>query len=470
MITPPPTQELLKSAAAAAFATRTLHQAAARLGLPVRTASALIRQAAAEGLLPRRESVAPPRIVRPMKRTVRLEIQSLTRAFEGAKSVREVADRLGLSYGWTSLNLRRAVKAGLISSEAVPRGRRGRKPGISIQDLTRALDGAKSVREVTDRLGVSYHSTRSNLLRAVKDGLISAEAVPNGRPRKRLELTPQELTQALDGAISVREVADRPGLPYPKVLSDLRRAVEAGHIPADAIPEGCPSKKPGIPIHEITRALDGAKSVREAAVRLGLPYKKVLSDLRRAVRDGLIPADIVPDGRTLRQGLPSAFKEAVLALREQGMTYKEIGERNGLTKERIRQILKSVGRDGRIPKESKISERISAVLDEAHELARTGETCQDIARRLGVNSSSLSSALAERFAFRFRRGARPNPRRDAVIAKLHAEGFTQADIARRISLSKSSVNRLFKRLGLTQRTLGLTQWSAPSAARGPDPS
>lgn len=86
--------------------------------------------------------------------------------------------------------------------------------------------------------------------------------------------------------------------------------------------------------------------------------------------------------------------------------------------------MKSVGRDGRIPKESRISERISAVLDEAHELARTGETCQDIAQRLGVNSSSLSSALAERFAFRFRRGARPNPRHDAVIAKLHAEDFT----------------------------------------------
>ena len=443
MIATPPTQELLKAAAAAAHATRTLHQAAARLGLPLRATSALIRQAAAEGLLPRREPVAPSR-----RCPVRLEIKSLTQVLDGAKSIREVADQLGMPYQTAVSNLRRAVKSGLIPAEAVPDGRPRKKTGISIQELIQALDGAISVREVADRLGLPYHNALSDLRQAVKDGLVSAEAVPRGRRGKKPGITIHDLTRALDGARSVREVADHLGLPYERTRTSLRKAVLDGFIPAEAVPDGRPGKKLGIPLHDLTRALDGARSVREVADRLGLSYARTGSKLRRAVRDRLIPADIVPDGRTLRQGLPSAFKESLLVLREQGMTYRDIGDRHGLTRERIRQILKSVGRDGRIPKESRIPDRISAVLDEAHELARSGETLAEIARRLGVNSSSLSSALAERFGFRFRVGSRPKPGRDAEVVKLHAEGLTQAEIGCRLGVSQPIVSRFFKRLGL----------------------
>lgn len=80
-----PSQELLKAAAAAAFATRT-HRQAAKLGLPLRTATALIKQAAAEGLIPEKKPPQGRILLTPQGRVLKkpgAPAEKLVRAFGG---------------------------------------------------------------------------------------------------------------------------------------------------------------------------------------------------------------------------------------------------------------------------------------------------------------------------------------------------------------------------------------------------
>ncbi|PWC92942.1 hypothetical protein [Azospirillum sp. TSO5] len=81
-----PSLELLEAAAAAAFATRTLHQAAAKLGLPLRTATALIKQAAAEGLIPEKKPPQGRILLTPQGRVLKkpgAPAEKLVRIFGG---------------------------------------------------------------------------------------------------------------------------------------------------------------------------------------------------------------------------------------------------------------------------------------------------------------------------------------------------------------------------------------------------
>ena len=266
--------------------------------------------------------------------------------------------------------------------------------------------------------------------------------------------------EAAAGARCVQTVAIRLGV-TPKLASSLlRRAAAEGLIPSGVLPRKR-NRVVRVDPETLSQAIDGARSVREVSARLGLPYAWTRSNLRLAVRNGAIPASAVPDGRQSRRKKPRTATPAVVrvppppevicALREQGLTYREIGDRLGFSGERIRQILKSVGKDGRLPAKPgavKIPKRVAAVLDEAHELARSGETLAEISRRLRVHPNLLSSALAERFGFRFRVGSRPKPGRDEEVAKLHAEGLSQSDIGRRLGIAQGHVSKIFKRLGL----------------------
>ena len=266
--------------------------------------------------------------------------------------------------------------------------------------------------------------------------------------------------EAAVGARCVQTVAIRLGV-TPKLASTLlRRAAVEGLIPSGVLPR---QRNPmvRVDVETLLRAIDGARSVREVSARLGLPYAWTRSNLRLAVRNGAISASAVPDGRQSRRKKPRPATppvvrkppptKTIVALREQGLPYREIGDQVGLSGERVRQILKSIGRDGRLPPKPgavKIPKRVAAVLDEAHELARSGETLVEISRRLRVNPTDLSSALAGRFGFRFRVGSRPKPGRDAEVAKLHAEGLTQGAIGRRLGIAQGIVSKIFKRLGL----------------------
>ncbi|PWC92941.1 sigma factor-like helix-turn-helix DNA-binding protein [Azospirillum sp. TSO5] len=266
--------------------------------------------------------------------------------------------------------------------------------------------------------------------------------------------------EAAAGARCVQTVAIRLGVPLRLASTLLRRAAAEGLIPSGVLPRKI-NRVARVEPEALLLAIDGARSVREVAGRLGLSYAWARSNLRLAVRDGIIPASAVPDGRQSRRKKPRPATppvvrkppptKTIVALREQGLPYREIGDQVGLSGERVRQILKSFGKDGRLPAKPgavKIPYRISAVLDEAHELARSGETLAEISRRLRVNPTDLSAALAGRFGFRFRVGSRPKPGRDEEVAKLHAEGLTQAEIGRRLGIVQPQVSKLFKRLGL----------------------
>lgn len=195
----PEQPDLLSAVGAVARMKGALHDSAAELGLPLPVIAALVKQAAAEGLMPQASTIPSPQVR--VRQRASISPEEIVRALEDARSMKEVAQRLGMSFGTARKYVRLAVEDGHVSEDSVPNGRKARRGGgrkskkrcrhraepISPEIIAPALQGAKSVREVADRLTLSYYRVRAALAKAVRDGHIPAETVPNGRAGDKAE-------------------------------------------------------------------------------------------------------------------------------------------------------------------------------------------------------------------------------------------------------------------------------------------
>ncbi|PWC92943.1 hypothetical protein [Azospirillum sp. TSO5] len=202
----PEQMDWLGAVGATARAKEALHKSADKLGLPLHTIAALVKQAAAEGLMPQASSLTPQASTIPYPQVrgrprASISPEDIVRALEDARSMKEVALRLGTSCGTARKYVRLAVEDGHVSKDSVPDVRKARRGGgrkskkrcrrldrarhrpvpISPQMIAPALEGAKSIREVADRLALPYVRVRVALAKALRDGHIPAEVVPDGR-------------------------------------------------------------------------------------------------------------------------------------------------------------------------------------------------------------------------------------------------------------------------------------------------
>lgn len=156
-----------------------------------------------------------------------------------------------------------------------------------------------------------------------------------------------------------------------------------------------------------------------------------------------------------------------------GLTYQEVGDRLGVTRERIRQIAKRVGveshrsyRNGGLRKAA----RLKAIADErnarrAHieslvARVRAGESAAGVAQDGGIDPATLRSYCQES-GVTLRRGGRPGsdlPRLNidvSEIARMARDGMNSTQIAKVLGLrSRASFFAWLRYRGLRFRALG----------------
>lgn len=212
----PEQMDWLGAVGATARAKEALHKSADKLGLPLPTIAALVKQAAAEGLMPQASTIPSPKVRGRGRPRASISPEDIVRALEDARSMKEVGQRLGTSRETARKYVRLAVEDGYVSEDSVPNGRKARRGGgrkskkrcrrrdrarhrpvpISPQMIAPALEGAKSIREVANRLALPYSRVRAALAKAVRDGDIPAEIVTYGHGRGRGKAEASEVAKA----------------------------------------------------------------------------------------------------------------------------------------------------------------------------------------------------------------------------------------------------------------------------------
>lgn len=103
------------------------------------------------------------------------------------------------------------------------------------------------------------------------------------------------------------------------------------------------------------------------------------------------------EARALRKRRAAALRRAKIVDHYlEGHTLEETGKAFGITRERVRQILKMEGIDKRTgwsARRAQLDAEVAAVLPAALEAYKRGEHLNDIAKRLGVSANTLRAAL-----------------------------------------------------------------------------
>lgn len=140
-----------------------------------------------------------------------------------------------------------------------------------------------------------------------------------------------------------------------------------------------------------------------------------------------------------------ADREKIVALRQEGMSYRAIGAIVGVSHERVRQILE----------EEQVADYASAYRRKLEERARqiialhkTGMTQKAIAAHLGMKTHTVvGQVLRDAGLSRYEEARKRAGIDDQVIATLKAEGLSPQEIAARIGVkSVSLVQRALKRM------------------------
>jgi transposase len=139
---------------------------------------------------------------------------------------------------------------------------------------------------------------------------------------------------------------------------------------------------------------------------------------------------------------------------QSGRTLEATGAMFGITRERVRQILASVG----VP--SRRKDRFPAALgDQVARLYQRGETIEAAARAVGVSAFTARKMLVERGIER-RPGVsasyrKPSTRsRHESMARLYRRGKTFRELASAFETSTTTVQRVLNRLGIERRGRG----------------
>lgn len=153
------------------------------------------------------------------------------------------------------------------------------------------------------------------------------------------------------------------------------------------------------------------------------------------------------DGGNRKRGRPAGttgrvagMREEAVRLRRDGLELDEIGDRLGVSGERVRRLLLEVGISG--PVNGLKGERAGHAL----EMARSGNGPGEVAAAFGVGIKRLRTVLRG-LGFRF---LAPKPAltpRDTEMLRLDGEGVPRKEIARLLGLSPSSVSNRLVSLG-----------------------
>lgn len=153
------------------------------------------------------------------------------------------------------------------------------------------------------------------------------------------------------------------------------------------------------------------------------------------------------DGGKRKRGRPPGTMGRVAAMREEavrhrrdGLELDEIGDRLGVSGERVRRLLLEVGISG--PVNGLKGERAGHAL----EMARSGAGPGEVAAAFGVGIKRLRTVLRG-LGFSF---ATPEPvftPRDTEMLRLDGEGVPRKEIARLLGMSPSAVSNKLVALG-----------------------
>ena len=136
----------------------------------------------------------------------------------------------------------------------------------------------------------------------------------------------------------------------------------------------------------------------------------------------------------------SFVNRAIRHLLEQGWTQREVALLLGLSKSAVSRKARRMGLRKR-------SYRVTYDWEAIDAYYAAGHTLRECQRRFGVSNGALHAAVA-RGALRTRRTPRRAPGETSLaVADLLAQGLTQAEVARRLGLSKGAVSYHTGRLG-----------------------
>ena len=159
-------------------------------------------------------------------------------------------------------------------------------------------------------------------------------------------------------------------------------------------------------------------------------------------------------GRQLRTSRTDARDDQIATMYRSGKTLKATGAAFGLTRERVRQILKKLG----IPSRRGVPfSRASG--DAVARLYERGKTIDEAAAAVGVSAFVARNMLIERGIER-RTGASgvylpgSTRKRQASMARLYEQGKTFREISDAHQTSTTSVQRALDRLGIARRGRG----------------
>lgn len=151
------------------------------------------------------------------------------------------------------------------------------------------------------------------------------------------------------------------------------------------------------------------KSAKQIAIELNIPIENIYTHLKLfdipVRKKGPIPLPKLPKVPKLRKDF-SARNNEIISLRKQKLTYQQISEKYGITRERVRQILRKVGKDGVIDRSPFIDEKwlrekikTTKPKDIAKELNLTIWQVSKKLKKLGLKYSSYSEEEKEKLYY-----------------------------------------------------------------------
>lgn len=180
----------------------------------------------------------------------------------------------------------------------------------------------------------------------------------------------------------------------------------------------------------------------------GIPWKDCAAKYGAsvpAIRHQARAAGFCIGGKPGKAEIPIESLLACSALRAEGLSFKECGERLGLNPSSLRDIMcrKKIPRTGRLGRVPKITPEIMSKAKEMHD---EGKSWPDIGRKLGLNHESIRTSMVRK-GFKFKRRTIEGRKESIARAKtLRSEGVCWKLIEREIGISREILLRGIKKL------------------------
>jgi DNA-directed RNA polymerase sigma subunit (sigma70/sigma32) len=147
----------------------------------------------------------------------------------------------------------------------------------------------------------------------------------------------------------------------------------------------------------------------------------------------------------------TARVQEMYALYQDGATLNKVGERYGVTRERVRQLFNKAGLATRSRREASERNRTPGPpVVEMYALHEQGATLKEVGKQFGLSGSHVGYLFKKADLQR-------QPRRGRPVQEMHTlykQGTTLKEVGEQFGLSASQVSRLFKKAGLQRRAPG----------------